>query len=54
MVSYMPETPEPMLESKVVASVAPVASIIMEPEAIPINKTTNTLIPIIPPIKTST
>ena len=53
-VSNIPDTPLPMLASKSVGAVAPVANIITAPLTIPINNTTNTLIPIIPPINTKT
>ena len=53
VVSNIPDTPPPIFARSIVASVAPVASIITEPLTIPINKTTNTLIPMIPPINTN-
>ena len=53
-VSNIPEAPVPIFASNLVASVAPVASIIMEPLTIPIISTTNTLIPTMPPKSTST
>ena len=54
VVSNIPAAPEPILVSNAVASVAPVISIMKEPVTIPIKRTTNTLIPMIPPIRTKT
>ena len=53
-VSNMPETPEPIFASRSVGVVCPPSSMISAPEAIPVRSTTNTLIPMIPPIRTST
>ena len=54
VVSNIPAAPEPIFAKRSVAAVAPVASMITEPVTIPIKRTTNTLIPMIPPTNTST
>ena len=53
VVSNIPVAPEPMLASSPLAAISPVASMITEPETMPINRTTKTLIPMIPPMSTS-
>ena len=53
-VSNMPETPEPIFASRSVGVVCPPSSMIRAPEAMPVRSTTNTLIPMIPPIRTNT
>ena len=52
VVSNMPAAPVPMLVSRSVAAVAPVATMIMAPERMPRSKTMKTLMPIMPPAKT--
>ena len=53
VVSNIPAAPEPMLASRSVAAVAPVASMMMEPETMPRRRTTKTFTPMMPPMRTS-
>ena len=52
VVSNMPAAPEPMLASRSVAAVAPVATMMREPERMPSRSTTNTFTPTMPPTST--
>ena len=52
VVSNMPAAPEPMLASRSVAAVAPVATMMIEPDRMPSNSTTNTFTPMMPPTST--
>ena len=53
-VSNIPETPDPIFFRISTGVVCPPISIINAPDTIPVSNTTNTLIPTIPPINTST
>ena len=52
VVSNMPAAPEPMLARRSVAAVAPVATMMREPERMPSKSTTNTFTPTMPPTST--
>ena len=52
VVSNMPAAPVPMLASRSVAAVAPVATMMMEPDRMPSSSTTNTFTPAMPPMST--
>ena len=54
VVSNIPAAPDPILARRSVAGVAPVAIMMIEPETMPRSKTTNTLMPTIPPTSTIT
>ena len=53
VVSNMPAAPLPMLDRRAVAGMAPVASMMIAPETMPISSTTKTLMPAMPPESTS-
>ena len=53
-VSNIPDTPDPIFFRISTGVVCPPISIINAPDTIPVSNTTNTLIPTIPPINTST
>ena len=52
VVSNMPSAPVPMFFSRLVAAISPVASMMMEPERMPMSSTTKTLMPMMPPART--
>ena len=51
-VSYIPAAPLPMLASRSVGAVAPVASMMKDPETMPTTSTRKTLNPRMPPTST--
>ena len=53
IVSNIPDAPEPMFPSSSVGCTAPVASMMMVPEKMPVSSTRNTLMPATPPTSTS-
>ena len=52
VVSNMPAAPEPMFARRSVGTVAPVATMMNEPDTMPSSSTTNTLMPTMPPTST--
>ena len=52
VVSNMPAAPVPMFARRSVGAVAPVATMMTEPDAMPKSSTTNTLMPTMPPTST--
>ena len=53
-VSNIPDTPEPIFVRRSTGVICPPASMMIAPETIPVRRTTNTLMPMIPPTSTRT